>query len=330
MDTSSHSFVFEIDTLGDGSSSVLLDVAIIDENNIWAVGEIYLRDSSGQVDPMAYNLARWDASQWGLDRIDFPVCDINGNEIGTTPHPVYAIAAIAPTNIWLTDGGNIVRWDGWSFSRSCLTPGLIDGALLKLWGESSSNLFGVGRGGTIIHFDGMSWKKLESGTKLDFYDVFGSINSTTGELEVFAVAAQQFVSFDKLIVKIDGSTVAPVSDSNIPNSIHGLWFKPGRWYYTVGSGMYTKREISANTPWEWIHAGVTQYYTYAIRGNDLNDVVVCGAFGEFLHFNGVSWESYRTLTSITDGAFYEVAVKNNLVVAVGYESPRAIVLRATR
>src|SRR5437867_933439 len=43
MDTTSHSFQFFRDTLGDGSSSVLNDVAIINDTLAYAVGEIYLQ-----------------------------------------------------------------------------------------------------------------------------------------------------------------------------------------------------------------------------------------------------------------------------------------------
>ena len=41
MDTTSHNFTWEIDTLGDGGSSVLRDVAIINDTLAYAVGEIY-------------------------------------------------------------------------------------------------------------------------------------------------------------------------------------------------------------------------------------------------------------------------------------------------
>ncbi len=44
MDTTSHNFTWQTCTFGEHSNSVLYDVAIIDENNIWAVGEIYMND----------------------------------------------------------------------------------------------------------------------------------------------------------------------------------------------------------------------------------------------------------------------------------------------
>ncbi|MCK9280031.1 MAG: glucosyl transferase, partial [Melioribacteraceae bacterium] len=62
-------FVWETFTFGEHSSSSLYDVAIIDENNIWAVGEIYLKDSTGQIEPHYYNLAKWDGSTWHLSRV---------------------------------------------------------------------------------------------------------------------------------------------------------------------------------------------------------------------------------------------------------------------
>jgi len=57
MDTTSHNFIWEIDTLGIGGS-YLNDVAIIDENNIWVVGNI-------ETDTATYNAAHWDGNVIG-------------------------------------------------------------------------------------------------------------------------------------------------------------------------------------------------------------------------------------------------------------------------
>ena len=56
MDTTSHNFTWVIDTLGD-YGSYLNDVAIIDENNIWVVGNI-------ETDSGEYNAAHWDGIDW--------------------------------------------------------------------------------------------------------------------------------------------------------------------------------------------------------------------------------------------------------------------------
>ena len=58
LNTTSHNFTWQTFTFGGiGGSSVLNDVAIIDENNIWAVGAIYA-DTTGQ----AYNAVHWNGS----------------------------------------------------------------------------------------------------------------------------------------------------------------------------------------------------------------------------------------------------------------------------
>ncbi len=65
----SHNFTWQTFTFGEHSSSLLYDVAIINENDIWAVGEIYMNDSLGNPDPIAYNAAHWNGNSWELKRI---------------------------------------------------------------------------------------------------------------------------------------------------------------------------------------------------------------------------------------------------------------------
>ncbi|MGH7601795.1 MAG: hypothetical protein ACREOI_35990, partial [bacterium] len=95
-DTTSHNFVFQIDTLGDGSSSLLNDVFIIDENNIWAVGEIYLKDANGQFIYPPYNAAQWNGRTWNLLKI--PVKDFGGL---TTSFPLKTVFGFTPNDVWV-------------------------------------------------------------------------------------------------------------------------------------------------------------------------------------------------------------------------------------
>src|SRR3972149_8811161 len=75
MDTTSHNFTWQTFTFGgQAGSSTLYDVAIINENDIWAVGEIYMNDSTGQPDPNTYNAVHWDGSTWELKRIKTNAC----------------------------------------------------------------------------------------------------------------------------------------------------------------------------------------------------------------------------------------------------------------
>ena len=43
----------------------------------------------------------------------------------------------------------------------------------KLWGTSSSDLYGVGYNGMITHYNGRTWQKIESGTTTNINDIWG-------------------------------------------------------------------------------------------------------------------------------------------------------------
>ena len=73
---------------------MLYDVAIINENNIWAVGEIMIADTS-QNGYTTYNAVHWDGSEWELKRIPYYY---NGQ---TFYHGHYkAIFAFNENDIW--------------------------------------------------------------------------------------------------------------------------------------------------------------------------------------------------------------------------------------
>jgi hypothetical protein len=313
--------------LGDGSSSTLYDVCILSDTLAYAVGAVYKLDSLGNWDPLPYNLVKWDGQQCELKRVTVMY---RGSPI--TP-PLNAIFAFSPTDIWLSSGVPI-RGDGQNWTQYHLFDmGILsqnDGSINKIWG-SSAELWFVGNRGTIVHRSPTgTWRRVESGVGLSVYDIFGSRRRVSEESELFAVAAQQFVSFEKRILRITPADVSTVSDSGIPYSIHGIWFRGGGPYYVVGSGMYRKLDVVAEGPWQPLHPGITPYYIYAIGGNAVNDILACGSFGELLHFNGMSWRSYRNTPGFSSLELYEISCRDNLVIAVGYDQPRAAVVVGRR
>ena len=89
-----------------------------------------------------------------------------------------------------------------------------------------------------------------------------------------------------------------------------------------------KYNITSSLEWEAIHQGITNYYLSSIGGNDLNDIVACGAFGELLHFNGYNWKSYQNIFNGT--ALGEVTIINNLIVSVVFNGSKAFITIARR
>jgi hypothetical protein len=77
-DTTSHAIQWKLpDTLG--TQGIIRDVWVFDRNNAWAVGEIYLNDSTGKPNmENPYNAAHWDGSIWTIKKI---TVNHNGNMI---------------------------------------------------------------------------------------------------------------------------------------------------------------------------------------------------------------------------------------------------------
>lgn len=321
LDTTSSNFTWQTLSFGGHSSSILYGVSIIDENNIWAVGEIHMNDSTGQADPKIYNAVHWDGNEWTLKRI---TVDFRGNEI--TP-PLNAIHSFSASNIWLSSGVP-VHWDGSNWTQYHLFDmGILndsDGGTISVWGRDSTSIYFGGALGSLAYFNGESWQKIETGTDLDFYDIHG--NEGQG---VVAVAGKRSESRDKAILRVkDNLQTEFLSTESIPFSISGLWFDESGIVYLVGSGLFLKPDINSPAPWKPIHQNITPYYLDAIDANGLNDIVTVGAFGEFLHFNGVRWTSFQPFF---DGILLrDVAIHGVVTVAVGFEGRQAFITMGKR
>src|ERR1035437_2270599 len=148
VDTTSHNWVFTIDTLGDGNGSVLNDVAIVSTDPLvaYAVGDIELKDSTGQYNPLIYNLARWNGNQWGLQHITVP---FRGNPI--IPQ-LYGIFSLSQNQNWLV-GGMAIFGDGQSwipYDVRSIT-GFDSLSFTKCWGSNPENMWYTGLNGSLAY-----------------------------------------------------------------------------------------------------------------------------------------------------------------------------------
>lgn len=319
-DTTSNNFTWQTFTFGNGNagSCMLNDIAIINDSLAYAVGAIYTNDSTtGQPDPQPYNLATWDGKVWKLQKLPY---NYQGQLLY---HPIQCVFALNANDIWFA-GNGVEHWDGHKFSNIDEVNSVYGPYLLqKIWASSDNDIYMVGDGGTIVHYSGGSWTKIESGTNLQFLDIYGSGG------QVLTVCSQNY-PLGEGIFNISGNTATQVSSNPLGQyELFSVWFVPGQHYYVVGSGIYEKNSLSdsswRNSPTEFTHYGSSE-----VRGSGLNDVFVVGAFGEFLHWNGASWKSFIAETGLASGSYGSVAVKGNLVVAVGYNSPQAVITMGRR
>ncbi len=316
MDTTSHDFTWQIDTLGDGNASILFDVAIINDTLAYAVGEMYLKDSTGQFDPTAYNLAKWNGTKWQLLRMQFlDFC----NQTSTYSYPAKAMFAFSATDIWIASGSQIVRWNG----ITQMTPQCIPVSVNKLWGESDNSMYVVGANGGLAFLNGSTWQKLESGTTVDINDIFGK-TLLNNDIQILAAASNRYTLGERKLLQItQGGNVNSLAWSP-QQRLNTVWFASRHAIYVGGGGLF----VGEPGRWKQI-LDLPNYYSTRIRGTERNNVLVTGAFGLCGHFNGMTWQTYPEL-QLPDGTYEGLAVSARIVVAVGQVGNRAVVVRGYR
>ena len=149
MDTTSHDFSWEtIEFPSPYGSGVLHDVAIVNENDIWAVRAIFADNAKPW---LPYNAVHWDGQQWELKRIKTKACG------GVDYPPIRAVFAFSRNDILFAhiDGG-ITYFDGINFNNDCSLVTQLNGSANKMWGRSRNDLYVVSGNGFIAHYNGGS------------------------------------------------------------------------------------------------------------------------------------------------------------------------------
>jgi hypothetical protein len=322
MDTTSHNWQFETLSFGGATSSYFNDVAIINDTLAYAVGFIFMNDSNGHCIPDAYNIAKWDGKEWMFNRIQVKLTYMDSYMI-TDQDPITTLYAFNPDDIFFVSrAGGVTRLLNGKQVLLDIPYGHGPGSY-KVWGANNNDMYFVGGNGRVVHYKNNSWEVLNTGTNQDFYDIYGATDPVSGKTEVLSVCSQDF-PFSTGIYRVEGSTVAPIPITPLENELWSIWFVPNRHYYAVGDGIYEKNQLS-DSLWKNKQLDITKKGSDLVRGNNINDVIVVGSFGEILHFNGATWKSYINETGLAEGAYGGTAIKNNLLITTGYNGAVGII-----
>ncbi len=314
MDTTSHDFSWETFTFGEHSSSVLNDVAIIDENNIWAVGEIYINDSTGSVDPSKYNLAIWDGTRWNIRRVYF-----------TNSHGQSFLAAInsingfSNTNI-LLGMDQIILWHENDFMEIELSTSVFNSWINSIWGKNTNDFYIAGNNGNLAHYNGTTWTKIDGGTENNIVSVWGVENQFTGNEEIYYTVPEE----EALYRMVNGQYTNNTGwDEN--RIIRQVWSDKGYSFYAASVGVYTN---NLNKGWTRIEA-VDEGLFMEIEGNANNDVFIAGLGGRVIHFNGSTWYEYDKFRN-SSLFLLSLDYKDNLIVMTGTINGNAVIIKGVR
>ena len=320
--TTSHDFVWEIDTLGI-YGSYLKDAWIVDEDDIWVVGNIVMPDPDSSWNGTGretFNAAHWNGKEWELMRL----CPQNSY------YEAQGIWVFSDDDILITSNGTINHYNGKNVKRLWTIGDWQNGSIGNIWASSPDNIYFVGRKGSIVHYDGSNFKKMESGTDVNLFDIDG----TPDGKYVYAVGYNIKVPSKSIALEIVNSEV------NQLYYTEGL-YQEGTYGY-VGSVSVKDHYVYFSTPagiWKYdftnerseIMDKVKDFECGSLFVIDHNDIIGYGGGMGYIHYNGETWiERTRLGHHIFshNGGDY----KNGLAVIVGYTTFdwKAIIARGHR
>ncbi len=335
MDTTSHNFTWQTFEFGVVTNqSHLFDVTIINENNIWAVGEIYMNDSLGNPDPNSYNAVHWNGQSWELKRIMFYTFCPQGTGEGS--YPAQAIFALDDENLVISSGSQIAYLKNGAQTRKECVPV----SVIKIWGSSVNDFYIVGYGGGVAHYTNGSWTKIESGTNMSLSDI------TNNNLdEIFICGGNPAYGQGIILKSSNGNNFSTfVEGANIPESqlfnpkLYGsfssIWIDPNNTLYSGGNilfqNKFNKWSYVKSLPENFIGGNTGVYYRgyiTKVRGNEPNDMWIVGDRNTLRHFNGVSWQQIgMPYDPNIDLVWRGMAGKDDKTIIVGTHNRNAIIM----
>lgn len=318
----SHVINFETHTFGT-FSSVIFDSWIFSNDYILSVGNLSL---AGQGD---FSAVLWNGESWEVIQMNY-----NRDLLLTN---LRAVWAFSQEDIWFA-GGSIFHWDG---NNDYLTTieWIIDfqnypnEGVYNIWASSPENIYFVGPGGCIIHYDGSDFIRMESGTDIWLKDVWGNVDPDTGEETVWASGWTDMAESVLLVYR--GEEWGPVYDvqslyweylyDHVSGSIKSIWSTDNYLYVLSTNGLYQCSHDTQGEGMLILEGTLFVNYWHKVRGTDDNDIFVVGSNQEVMHFNGAIWEQ---IDYSPGNYLFNIQVSENVIIGGGWQPGEGVIDRA--
>lgn len=323
LDSTSHQFIWEIDTMSSPNVIQILPRAIwgSDTNNVYMVGHS---------DGYEARIWHWNGNTWrafedhtAFAMIPFDIIGFNENDIwiagewfGSTP----------PDKM-------ILHWNGTQWSA--VESGIYPKQCSSIWGTSSAHLFFGFRNGRIARYDGSRFHIYDTGTGAQIVDIYGlSIN------EIYACGVrldnqQPFDSTEYFIFRYDGKDwsvrdyhLETVQTGSPPFPFNGLWVNwRGVWFGVNGEQVFTRYGKG-----DWEEAFRPPNSIWWLHGTDMNNIFAAGYWGSSIHhFNGSTWQDFLELKYLNFFAGAVFAIQDWVFIGGHKTNDRnALIIRGKR
>ncbi len=315
MDTTVVQYTWQIWEFGDIGSSSLYDVAIINENDIWAVGEIQLTDSAF-ADKGIIGAIHWDGAKWTPKIITaWHGTGFNGVKIKSIE--------LINNSLFLATSGSLLKYTPDSVYQLALFPKpypeVFTHQINDMWGDSEGNIWFVGYNGGLFHYSGNG--KFEDFSLPTFIPFITVSSSVDGKL--FATGGDYLTTNQNFLYQLTPGPFKLIQTpfESYPMAIsqskeNELWLG-GFGGTFIGSGSGTKLK------WTKVDNGITADIAY-VKKNEVYGV----GWPAIWQFNGMRTHA---LWSTEDRIqLLEVQVKGDLLVAVGDHHEKAFIIMGKR
>lgn len=175
----------------------------------------------------------------------------------------------------LHTAGSAQNWE--QMSSPVTTP------LKGIWGTSSSNIYAVGSGGVILHYDGTAWSRVTG------VAVTENLNAVHGSSASNIVA----VGENGILVQYNGSAWTKRTVTSSQN-LNAVWVvSTSRMFIAGENGLILDCDQTTCEQSTY----VTSYALNSIWASSASDVYIAGGAGLIIHFDGTKWTQMQTSSS---------------------------------
>ncbi|MFZ1730649.1 MAG: hypothetical protein WBQ23_11710 [Bacteroidota bacterium] len=275
LDTTSHDFVWEFDTVAVQFSSIT-SVAALSPTDIWVTGKFFKHDSLGNPDPKPIgNVAHWNGSEWTYHGFNS-----SGYESWYEMDDAFATSA---DNLWVC-GGSPFQWDGAKWKTHGYDGFTFGGGIAETWATADAKyacVVSVDKSCAYYRYDDPAFRKVLIPSEAeDCLDVVGLEDGT------MFVGAGARNSPEGHIYRITPDRKAEVYHDCSGKDPFAIWFQNGDLHYGSGHNIF---RIDRNN--HKYARPVLEASDHIIEEDhdEENNVVVMMQANEFLHFNGATW-----------------------------------------
>ena len=287
LPATSHDYTWEEFTIGDeGCSNLLSDVWGTDENNVYAVGNVTINDTT-------YSVIHWDGNTWEPSR-----------KSGI----LRAVYGFSKEDIWAV-GTSVNHYDGMTWHRIDNDDVVLhdNKEYTSIWGTSSDNLYLGNMWGKIIHWDGE-----KASIFYEKHNCYISKIKGIDKNDIWITGWEKDGNHNDLIIYYNGSSWEIENKIPfyplVPNDI--LRFNKKENLIVGNTIIFGKKDN-----WSVMKNPATAYIN-SIDGGKANNIFAVGAYNLLLHFNGIDWHKYTNLPT-TGGFLSGVWTTSNRVFTVG-------------